>query len=589
MKITIYETDKAVQKVPDANARAVQEVPEANTRRAVNGCFLTIIDGVLIDVTCGYTSTGVLTIPDDVKIIGKQAFEDAYVQEVILPAGLENIEDEAFKNSTLRKIDLTNVKFLGNRVFEFSELREITYSKYLDYVPEMCFKDSKLAEFEIPKQVTALKDCCFENTNLKVIDLSGITALGDGVFFDCFSLREIILPETITEIPVDFCRKCQCLDKIDLSHVKFIGRSAFSGCSNLDTGNLSAEIDKYAFENTAIRHLEIEDISKVDECTYCGCDKLESVTVSNGIIPSGLFAGCNRLKNVIIKEGITGIGESAFRNTAIKKLVLPSTVIIVNDNAFADCRWLEEALLNEKLDFIGCQAFMNTISLSQISIPDKVEYIGPECFRYSGIKNIKLPKNDNFTVIYNKTFFECVNLKEVVLPDSIRQMGSGAFACCKSLQRINLDKIKLLCDKAFEGTALEKITLTARKIGSWVFAQCKNLKEADLSGITDRQINSHLFFECTSLAKVSLPKEQINAFGDSCFYHTAIKGITFDAKNVVVSQNAFGMTNLKRVVISENCDDILFQDYAFRQADVEEFVIPDFLEKVVNSDLDRIF
>lgn len=577
MKITFYETNKAVQ-----------EVPETGTRRVVDGFFLTIVDGVLNNVEYGSTSADVLTIPDDVRVIGTQAFEDVCVKEVILPAGLKSICDEAFKNSTLVKIDLTNVKAMGNRVFEFSELREVTYSKHMTYVPEMCFKGSKLAAFEIPKQVTVLKDCCFESTNLKTIDLLGITDLGDGIFFDCFSLSEIILPETITEIPVDFCRRCQCLEKINLSHIKFIGRSAFSGCSNLDAGNLSAEIDKYAFEGTAIRHLEIEDISKVNECAYRGCDKLESVTVSNGIIPTGLFAGCNRLKNVAINEGITGIGESAFRNTAIKKLVLPSTVITVNDNAFADCRWLEEALLNKKLDFIGCQAFMNTVSLSQISIPDKVESIGPECFRYSGIRNIKLPKNDNFTVIYNKTFFECANLEEVGLPDSIYQIGSGAFACCKSLRRINLDKIKLLCDKAFEGTALEKITLTARKIGSWVFAQCKNLKEADLSGITDRQINSHLFFECTSLAKVSLPKEQIRVFDNNCFYHTALEEIVFDAKEVTVRQHAFGFANLKKVVIGETCDNIQMHDYAFHQAEVEEFAVPDFLSKRFNIMLDKI-
>lgn len=577
MKITFYETNKAVQ-----------EVPETDTRRVVDGFFLTIVDGVLNNVEYGNTSADVLTIPDDVRVIGTQAFEDVCVKEVILPAGLKSICDEAFKNSTLAKIDLTNVKAIGNRVFEFSELREVTYSKHMTYIPEMCFKDSKLAEFEIPKQVTVLKDCCFESTNLKTIDLSGITDLGDGIFFDCFSLREIILPEAITEIPIDFCHRCQCLEKIDLSHVKFIGRSAFSGCSNLDAGNLSAEIDKYAFEDTAIRHLEIEDISKVDECAYRGCDKLESVTVSNGIIPFGLFAGCNRLKDVTINEGITGIGESAFRNTAIKKLILPSTVITVNDNAFADCRQLKEVFLNEKLDFIGCQAFMNTVSLSQISIPDKVEYIGPECFKYSGIRNIKLPKNDNFTVIYKKTFFECVNLEEVVLPDSICQMGSGAFACCKSLKRINLDKIKMLGDKAFEGTALEKITLTARKIGSWVFAQCKNLKEADLSGITDRQINSHLFFECTSLAKVSLPKEQIRVFDSNCFYHTALEEIVFDAKEVTVRQYAFGFANLKKAVIRETCDNIQMHDYAFHQAEIKEFIVPDFLSKRFNVMLSRI-
>lgn len=580
MKITTYKTDKKVQEVPKPSTE----------RRVIDGFFLTIIDGVLIDVEYSNTSADVLTIPDDVRVISKQAFENVCVKEVILPAGLESIADEAFKNSTLRKIDLTNVKAMGDRVFEFSELREVTYSKHMTYVPEMCFKDSKLAAFEIPKQVTALKTGCFENTNLKTIDLSGIITLDNSIFFNCLSLREIILPETITEIPDNFCLRCQCLEKIDLSHVKAIGTNAFSGCSNLNTGSLSAKIYQYAFEGTAIRHLEIKDISKIHEGAYRCCDKLESVTISgNGIIPSELFAECSRLKNVTINEGITIIGESAFRETVIKKLVLPSTVIAVNDNAFAYCGQLEKAVLDERLDSIGCQAFMNTTLLSEINIPDKVEHIGSKCFSYSGIKNVKLPKNDFFTVIYDKTFFECANLEEVILPDSIYKIGSYAFANCKSLQRINLDNIKLLYNEAFAGTALEKITLTARKIGSWAFAQCKNLREADLSGITDRQINNHLFFECTNLAKISLPKEQIRIFDSNCFYHTALEEIVFDAKEVIVRRGAFGLTNMKKVVIGETCDSIQMHDYAFHQADVEEFVIPDSLSKSFNITLDRIF
>lgn len=580
MKITTYKTDKKVQAISESSTE----------RRVVDGFFLTIIDGVLIDVEYGNTSADVLTIPDDVRVISKQAFEDVCVKEVILPTGLESIEDEAFKNSTLRKIDLTNVKAMGDRVFEFSELREVTYSKHLTYVPEMCFKNSKLAAFEIPKQVTALKTGCFENTNLKTINLSGIITLDNGIFFNCLSLREIILPETITEIPDNFCLRCQCLEKIDLSHVKAIGTNAFSGCSNLNTGSLSAKIYQYAFEGTAIRHLEIKDISKIHEGAYRCCDKLESVTISgNGIIPSELFAECSRLKNVTINEGITIIGESAFRETVIKKLVLPSTVIAVNDNAFAYCEQLEKAVLDERLDSIGCQAFMNTTSLSGISIPDKVEYIGSKCFSYSGVKNVKLPKNDFFTVIYDKTFFECANLEEVILPDSIYKICSYAFANCKSLHHINLDNIKLLYDKTFAGTALEKITLAARKIGSWAFAQCKNLREADLSDITDRQINSHLFFECTNLAKISLPKEQIRIFDSNCFYHTALEEIVFDAKEVIVRQGAFGLTNMKKVVIGKTCNSIQIHDYAFHQADVEEFVIPDSLSKSFNVTLDRIF
>jgi uncharacterized protein YjbI with pentapeptide repeats len=580
MKLTVYKTNKTIQEVPESSTE----------RRVVDGFFLTIADGVLVDVEDSSTSSDVLTIPDDVKIIDEQAFEDVCVKEVILPEGLESIEDEAFKNSTLAKIDLTNVKFLGNKVFEFSELGEITYSKYLTYIPERCFRGSNLAEFEIPKQVTALKTGCFEGTNLERIDLSGIITLEEFVFFDCFNLKEIILSETITEIPDGFCRRCQCLEKINLSHVQFIGTSAFSECSNLDAGNLSAKIDRNAFEGTAVRNLDIKDISKLDNGVYQNCENLESVTINGDrAIPNGLFSGCKNLKNVTIDEGITAVGDSAFFKTAVEKIILPSTVIVVRSDAFRECRQLREVILNDGLKTIAESAFKQTENLSEISIPDSVKHISSECFACSGIKSVKLPENSAFTSILWETFFGCKNLETVKLPDSINIIDYYALSECTSLRSINLDKVQVIGSSAFAKTALEYITLSARKIGSGAFAQCENLKKADLSGIGTKKVDSRLFFECMNLSKISLPKNQIKIYGGDCFYHTAIKEITFDAGNVIVGPNAFGMTNLKKVVISENCNDILFQDYAFRQAEVEEFIIPDFLEKVISHDLNSIF
>lgn len=580
MKITTYKTNKKVQEV----------LKSSTERRVIDGFFLTIIDGVLIDVEYSNTSADVLTIPDDVKVISKQAFEDVCVKEVILPAGLESIADEAFRKSTLRKIDLTNVKAMGDRVFEFSELGEIIYSKYLTYIPERCFRGSNLAEFEIPKQVTALKTGCFEGTNLERIDLSGIITLEEFVFFDCFNLKEIILSETITEIPDGFCRRCQCLEKINLSHVQFIGASAFSECSNLDAGNLSAKIDRHAFEGTAVRNLDIKDISNLDKGVYQNCGNLESVTISgNGEIPDRLFSECNKLKNVTIGEGVTAVGDSAFFKTAVEKIILPSTVIVVRSDAFRECRQLREVILNDGLKTIAESAFKQTENLSEISIPDSVKHIGSGCFACSGIKSVKLPENSAFTSILWETFFGCKNLETVKLPDSVNVIDDYAFSECTSLRSINLDKVQVIDSSAFAKTALEYITLSARKIGSGAFAQCENLKKADLSGIGTKKLDSRLFFECMNLNKISLPKNQIKIFGGDCFYHTAIKEITFDTEQITVGLNAFGKTNLKKVVISENCNDILFQDYAFREAEVEEFVIPDFLEKVINHDLERMF
>lgn len=579
MKITTYKTNKAIQEVPASSTE----------RRTVNDFFLTIVDGVLVDVEDSNTSSNVLIIPDDVKAIGEQAFEGVCVKEVILPEGLKSIEDEAFRKSTLEKIDLTNVKSLGDRVFEFSELKEVTYSKYLTYIPEKCFRGSELTEFEVPKQVKILKENCFDGTNLKRIDLSGITLLGNGGFFDCFKLKEIILSEAITEIPDNFCRRCQSLEKVDLSHVKVIGTNAFSGCSNLNAGSLSAKIYQYAFEGTAIRHLEIKDISKVYEGAYRCCDKLESVTISgNGGIPDRLFSECDKLKNVTIDEGVTIVGDAAFKGTAIETIVLPS-VTAIKDEAFKECKCLKDVTLNTRLIKIADAAFMHTKNLSAINIPDGVRYIGSECFAFSGIKRIRLPKNDIFMVVLRKTFAGCKNLEEIELPDNVKAINDNAFDKCTLLRHINLDNIQVIGPSAFAETALEHITLSAREIGAWAFNHCGNLKKADLSGISTKILSSHLFFECNNLSEISLPKNQIKKFSNNCFYHTAISEITFDADNVIVGPNAFGMTNLKKVVISENCNDILFQDYAFRQAEVDEFVIPDFLEKVINHDLERIF
>ena len=575
MKITTYETNKVAQDISESIV--------------VNGFSLTIVDGTLTSVKCNGDCEDVLILPDNVRIIDKVAFEFVRVKEVILPTGIDRMEDSAFGDSTIEKIDLTNVKFLGCRAFYRSELKEVVYSKYLTYVPEMCFKNTKLSKFDIPKQVTDLKSYCLANTNLEKIDLSGVTSLEEGVFSDCYGIKEIILPKTITEIPDVFCRRCCDLEKIDLSHVKKIGTGAFSGCSKLNAGSLSAKIGSIAFAGTAVKHLEIKNVAKLGEGAYQGCTHLESVTINGkGTIPSGLFLGCKNLKNITIGEGITTIGDSAFAETAVENIVLPSTLTMIASKAFKECKELKEIILNDGLKTILDLAFYLTKNLSKISIPDSVKYIGSKCFAYSGIENVKLPENNDYTEVSWKAFTGCKKLKSVKLPDSINAISDYAFNGCTSLQHINLEKIDRIGSSAFAETALKKITLNATIIDSWAFAQCEQLKEADLSGITAVSLRSHLFFNCRNLSKISLPKNQIILFDNSCLYCTAINEIVFDAKRVEVRSQAFGFTKLKKAVVDKSCDNIQLSDYAFRRADIGEFVIPDFMSTYLNNMIDKI-
>ena len=54
----------------------------------------------------------------------------------------------------------------------------------------------------IPETVTTLGDSCFASCkNLKEINIpDSVTEIGDGVFQNCFNLKQIAIPDTITEI-----------------------------------------------------------------------------------------------------------------------------------------------------------------------------------------------------------------------------------------------------------------------------------------------------------------------------------------------------------------------------------------------------
>ena len=108
---------------------------------------------------------------------------------------------------------------------------------------------------------------------------------------------------------------------------------------------------------------------------------LESVSLPNRVknIDSRAFANDTNLSSVEFKEvpGNLTIGYSAFYNTAIKEVKLPSKTTSIGDYAFKDCASLEMLELNEGLTSIGQGAFSNCTSLGGvINIPSTVTTIG---------------------------------------------------------------------------------------------------------------------------------------------------------------------------------------------------------------------
>lgn len=107
---------------------------------------------------------------------------------------------------------------------------------------------------------------------------------------------------------------------------------------------------------------------------------------------------------VHIPEGITSIYSYAFHGKAVEEVVLPSSIVSIDDRAFLDCTKLNRVDLSTVLD-IGSFAFGYCESLKEIEIPSTVKKLEADAFKYSGLASLEQIKNKSDVVISEK-FFE---------------------------------------------------------------------------------------------------------------------------------------------------------------------------------------
>ena len=89
-------------------------------------------------------------------------------------------------------------------------------------------------------------------------------------------------------------------------------------------------------------------------------------------------------------SNVTAIGNSAFVNTDITEVFIPSHIVSLGSASFAECDLLEEVTLSEGLTSIGDGCFSMNPKLTEITIPSTVTNIGYNCFSYDPIENINL-------------------------------------------------------------------------------------------------------------------------------------------------------------------------------------------------------
>lgn len=139
-----------------------------------------------------------------------------------------------------------------------------------------------------------------------------------------------------------------------------------------------------------------------------------------------------------------------------------------------------------KVTSVGMNAFENCVTkvkgfdLKEVVIPETVTEIGEHAFdSCMWLEKINIPSG--VTEIKDGTFAQCSKLKEVVLPYDTEKIGESAFYLCSGLEKVSLpfNKLEKIGSTAFYGCKNLKgliVPDTVKEYGSWVTVGCDSLE-----------------------------------------------------------------------------------------------------------------
>lgn len=156
---------------------------------------------------------------------------------------------------------------------------------------------------------------------------------------------------------------------------------------------------------------------------------------------------------------------------------------------------IKKVVIQDGITTIGAYAFYDCKNMNEISIPNSLQSFGSWSLCQTGIKSISIPAS--IKTISNDVFWKCSNLKKVTISDLKSYLnavsdtyaaipftyGADLYLNGKKITHLIIPaEITEIPANAFYGcTSFTKISIpsTVQKIGRGAFGKCTNLQEVD--------------------------------------------------------------------------------------------------------------
>ena len=181
---------------------------------------------------------------------------------------------------------------------------------------------------------------------------------------------------------------------------------------------------------TSLTNITIPDsVISIGSGAFSKCINLTSITIPDGVtsIGRGAFYSCTNLTNIIIPDSVTIIGRGAFLGSeSLKTITIPDKIKSIADDTFSNCRSLTSITIPENVTSIGKFAFSDCTNLTSITIPDSVTSIGRGAFtRCTNLTSITIP--NSVTSIGFGVIYACNSLTAVTFLGHAPEVENAIF------------------------------------------------------------------------------------------------------------------------------------------------------------------
>ena len=306
-----------------------------------------------------------IELPKSLKRIKEKAFSDCkQLKEIKIPESVNEILENVFEGCVeLKEVSLPDkLKVISPYLFNgCTGLEKIKLPSNLELIDHKAFFNCKsITEIEFPKSLKTIESfafcCCDGLENIVLPD--SLIEISDRAFQDCGYIQSVHLPEKIQILDEYVFKGCANLRDINIpTSISKLENGLFSFCSLREVviPNNITEIGDRTFENC----LDMTDIKlpknlvKIGQGAFYNCNGISSLELPNSLkeIDSEAFGGCLGIKNLVIPDGVVNIGKNAFKDCEFEKLIVPSSVKnfpFVEDDQFGYFTKLEDGFMLSK-------------------------------------------------------------------------------------------------------------------------------------------------------------------------------------------------------------------------------------------------